>query len=240
MKQVLLQPAYVLHRRPYRETSFLVELFTPDYGRISVIAKGARQKRSTMQGLLQAFTPLLISWLGKNELMTLTAVEAQRVSVRLQGQCLFAGFYLNELLICLLEKWDAHPMLYQIYEKTLLALQAKTLAQPILRSFEKQLLEELGYGLLPKHTTALHETIIADQYYRFVPEQGLLPAGPSHPEHPHIFSGKSLLALANEDWQDDKSLQDAKRLIRLALLPLLRSRPLHSRKLFTLITENHS
>src|SRR5579864_5526181 len=110
MKRIDLQPACVLHRRPYRETSFLVDLFTPDYGRLTAVAKGARKIKSGIQGLLQPFLPLVVSWTGKGELMTLTHTELapQQTPCQLRGDCLFAGFYLNELLVCLLQKWDAH------------------------------------------------------------------------------------------------------------------------------------
>ena len=76
MRRVSLQPAYVLHRRSYRETSFLIELLTPEFGRITVSARGARQRKSTAQGLLQPFTPLMVAFAGKGELMSLSDVDA--------------------------------------------------------------------------------------------------------------------------------------------------------------------
>src|SRR3990167_6692688 len=166
MKRILLQPAYVLHRRLYRETSLLVELFTPAYGRLTAIAKGVRKARSGQQALLQPFTPLLVSWVGQQELVLLSQVEANGEFKYLQGQCLFAGFYLNELLMYLLQKWDAHAQLYTIYEQTIQALRTRAFEQGILRSFEKRLLEILGYGLLPTTDLALHRTFSADKYYR--------------------------------------------------------------------------
>lgn len=233
MKPVLLEPAYVLHRRPFRETSFLIELFTPQHGRVSAVAKGARQQRSTRHGLLQAFVPSTVSWVGKGELMTITAVEPNGVCVQLHGENLYAGLYLNELLVYLLQKWDPHPGLFNMYEKTLAALQGKTLNQKVLRSFEKYLIEELGYGFLPKAETILQNTFSPDRFYQYVYEQGLIETSASDDKSKiNIFSGKSLLAFAREDWHDDESLQDAKRLIRLVLLPLLGNKTLNSRQLF--------
>lgn len=234
MKRVLLQPAYVLHRRLYRETSFLVELFTPEYGRISVVARGVRKLRSSSAGLLQAFVPILVSFSGKGELMALTDIEANGEAKHLHGDCLFAGFYLNELLMCLLEKWDAHPSLFELYAHTLNALQTHQLEQRTLRLFEKYLLEELGYGVLPKEDSALQNSIQADKFYRFVPEQGFVVSelGDAVQSKSSIFSGKSLLAIAKEEWSDEASLQDAKRLTRLLLAPLLGARPIYSRQLF--------
>jgi len=235
MKRVLLQPAYVLHRRDYRETSFLVDLFTPEYGRISGIARGVRKARSSSQGLLQPFTPLLVSWSGRGELMLLTQIEANGEMIRLQGESLFAGFYLNELLVTLLQKWDAHPGIFMAYTKTIRALHDAPLQESVLRSFEKQLLEDLGYGLLPKTDISLHNTFSPDAHYRFVPEQGFVECerGAEVQAMSNVFSGKSLHAIAREDWQDKTSLQDAKRLIRFVLAPLLGARQIYSRKLFT-------
>lgn len=238
MKQVLLQPGYVLHQRLYRESSLLVELWTRDHGRLTVIAKGVRKPRSAQQGLLQPFIPLLLSFSGKTELLTLTHVEMQ-VEVRvnsLQGECLFAGFYLNELLMTLLPKWDAHPILFAAYEKAVLALHGTILEQKALRSFEQRLLDELGYGVLPKSQHALQQTFHPNHYYRFTPEQGFVTCEPS--ESPqiksNIFSGEHLLAIACEDWQNESILLDAKRLTRIILTSLLGMRPLYSRQLFIL------
>lgn len=237
MKRVLLQPAYVLHRRAYRETSYLVELFTPDHGRVAVVARGVNKPHSATQGLLQPFIPLLVSFAGKGELQSLSQVEANGSMQHLHGDCLFAGFYLNELLMCLLQKWDAHAGLYTIYEKTLMALQSETLEQKTLRTFEKTLLEELGYGFLPKSEVSLHNTFLPEKFYRFIPEHGfvvcddnMVATAPAHTGN--IFSGKSLIAIAREDWQQAESLSDAKRLTRFILAPLLGSRPIYSRLLF--------
>jgi DNA repair protein RecO (recombination protein O) len=234
MRRVSLQPAYVLHRRSYRETSFLVELFTPDYGRLTLSAKGARRTKSTAQGLLQPFTPLMVSWVGKGELMTLAQTDAYGEVRQLKGDALFAGFYLNELLMALLHKWDAHPRLFKIYDETILALQEVPLNQRALRVFEKVLLEELGYGLLPKSDDGCNDSFVPDKYYRFVPDLGFVISelGEDAKAKSALFSGKSLLSIANEDWQDEDCMKDAKRLTRFVLAPLLGNRIIHSRKLF--------
>lgn len=232
MKRITLEPAYVLHRRPYRETSFLVELFTEQHGRVAVVARGVRKPRSSTQGLLQPFIPLLISWSGKGELMTLTEVELGGEMTMLQGDCLFAGFYLNELLMGLLQKWDAHPALYAFYQYTVQALQTKQLEQKVLRRFEKFLLDELGYGLFSADSG--DELFDLDKYYRFVPEHGFVISelGEHAKASTSIFSGKSLAAIANEEWDNEECIQDAKRLMRSVLMPLLNGKQLESRKLF--------
>lgn len=237
MNTVLLEPAYVLHRRSYRETSFLLELWTPQYGRLSAIARGARCARSPSQGLLQAFTPLMVSWTGKGELKTLTHVEAQAPFLSLHGEYLFAGFYLNELLSYLVQKWDPYPSLYVAYEQALQALaqvqHEKVWERPIaeiLRLFEMRLVTELGYGIFPPATDGGLSAFAAERYYRFIPEQGLVPATPGVPGE--VFLGQHLKAIATANWQDDAILRAAKRLMRCVLAPLLGTRPIYSRYLF--------
>lgn len=231
MQRVIEQPAYILHSYAYRETSLLLEIFTRDYGRLSVLAKGVRQAKSNRPALLQIFSPLFISWAGRSELKTLTAVELRQSLKSLQGACLFAGFYLNELLIYLLQKWDAYPILFQKYEESLALLQTAELKHYILRSFEKTFLAELGYSPLPKN--GLHHQLLSDQYYQFIYEQGLVPVNHSVSLHSNtLFLGKYLLAMVNEDWQEEQTLKEAKRLTRLVLAPLLGAKEIKSRELF--------
>ena len=225
--RISLQPTFILHHRPYRETSLLLDVFSSEHGRVSLIAKGVRKARSISRGLLQLFSPVLLSWQGKSELMTLTTVESQSIPIQLQGTALLSGFYLNELLIRLLPKHDPHPQLYTIYQHTLLELERGNSQQKHLRLFEKKLLEELGYGLQFKE-------VMPDQFYLFYPEQGFVLS--ENNDEGIVFSGKSLLSLAAEQLEDAESLRDAKRLMRLALHALLGSQPLHSRKLFTGVT----
>lgn len=239
MKRVTFEPAYVLHRRPYRETSFLIELFTPNHGRLTLTAKGARQTKSSAQGLLQPFTPLMVSWAGKGELMTLTQVEANGALKQLRGDAMFAGFYLNELIMALLEKFDAHPALFNAYDEALDALQSEALNQAALRTFEQVLLGELGYGLLASGDTAHNESFLAEKYYRFVPEHGFILSelGEDAKDKPTLFSGESLLAIMRADWGQTDSMRDAKRLTRFMLAPLLGNKQIHSRKLFMQLEE---
>lgn len=233
--RIQLQPAFILHHRPYRETSLLLDVFSQEHGRISLIAKGVRKNRSTWRGLLQLFFPLLLSWQGKTELMTLSGAEPQSTPMQLQAGYLLSGFYLNELLMRLLPKHDPHPQLYTIYHHTLLELERGNSQQKHLRLFEKKLLEELGYGLQLKSTIPEDKAFQADRNYRFHPEQGFELCEDSE-NSVLIFSGKSLLALAAEQLDDAETLRDVKRLMRLALGTLLGSQPLHSRKLFTGVT----
>ncbi len=235
--RISLQPAFILHHRSYRETSLLLDVFTKDYGRIALIARGVRKNRSRTRPLLQPFHPLLISWQGKTELMTLQIVEPQGVPITLQGECLLSGFYLNELLMRLLQKQDPHPQLYTIYQETLLELQQSHLQQKYLRLFEKKLLTELGYGLQLQYSIPDGNPFLADRLYRFYPEQGFERCE-SHQNisQSTFFLGKHLIALAREELNDEESLREIKRLMRIALGYLLGPEPLQSRRLFTGVT----
>ncbi len=235
--RISLSPAFILHHRAYRETSLLLDVFSEHHGRITLIAKGVRKSRSRLHALLQPFFPLLLSWQGKSELMTLQAVEPQGLPIQLIGECLLSGFYLNELLIRLVQKQDPHPELYTIYHRTLLELERVELQQKHLRLFEKKLLEELGYGLQLQHAIPDSKAFLADRLYRFYPELGFELCDSNEGESQEmIFLGKSLIALATEQLENAESLRDAKRLMRIALRELLGTQPLHSRRLFRGVT----
>ena len=230
--RVVLQPAYVLHHRPYRETSVILDLLTAEYGRVSAIARGVRQARSPLKAVLQPFIPLLVSWQGKSELMTLLTAEAHGASPVLLGNGLLSGFYLNELITRLVPKFDAQHEIYHNYRQTLVALQQPAALQPALRLFEKKLLEALGYGLPLTHDL-LQQDITAECYYRYHVEKGFEVVEVTPGEPTALFSGNSLLALAAETLVGAVVLQDIKRLMRVALAPLLGQQPLRSRLLYS-------
>ena len=224
--RISLQPGFILHRRPYRETSLLLDVLTEEHGRISLIAKGVRTNRSTTRAILQPFVPIFVSWQGKTELMTLISTEANGLPMLLKGSSLLAAFYLNELLMYLLHKYDPHPKLYTIYRHTLIELQAQPLEERVLRVFEKRLLEELGYGL------HLEDEFNAEAYYQFYPEKGFKQCENFEENPVMVFPGKSLIALAEEKLEEESVLKDVKRLMRLAFKPLLVGKELKSRELF--------
>src|SRR4249920_914619 len=113
------QPAFVLHTFAYRETSVIVEAFTANYGRVALVARGAKRPRSELRGLLQGFQPLLLSWAGQQELKTLIKAEWRGGLALPRGSALLCGFYLNELLLKLLPREDPHPELYDEYHAAL-------------------------------------------------------------------------------------------------------------------------
>lgn len=227
-----LQSAYVLHYRPYRDTSLLIDFFTREYGIVSAIARGIRGGKSSQKGLLQPFIPLLISFIWKKELAVLTQTEPDQSTHQLQGKQLFSAFYLNELLSKLLQRHDAYPQLYDDYHCTLQELTRKTHLEIALRRFEKKLLSALGYGLDLTHEAQSQEAILPDLFYYFVPQKGFCHLIQSHSLSMPMFSGKSLLALANENFEDSLVLPELKQLLRMMIADLLGHKKLKSRDLF--------
>lgn len=233
--QTTLQPAYVLHTRPYRETSGLIELLTFEEGRLCALAKGLRRRNSPLQGL-QPFTPLLVSYVGnRSNLVTLQQSEISDpiFNTPLKGRALLAGFYLNEILMRLLPRADPYPELFKTYQQTLQGLQSdETKMEPLLRGFEKNVLKQLGYGLELARELSTGIPVEPDRYYSFDLEHGVVAVADYHPHAP-VFKGSSVLALHHEIWENDPAaIQDAKRLMRRAFAPLLGDKPLKSRELF--------
>ncbi|CAL7961060.1 DNA repair protein RecO [Gammaproteobacteria bacterium] len=226
---VVLQSAFVLHSRPYRDTSLLVELLTAEHGRLTVLARGVRSQRSRSHGLLAPFSPLLVSFSGKTDLQTLQQVEANGLSYKLGGNMLLSGFYLNELLIRLLQQHEPHPNVYQAYQHTLTVLTGTTQPEPALRLFEKYLLVDLGYGLQLDRTID-NELVLPSEKYVFEFGVGLKKDKSSNDLY--NFPGKSLLALHVGTLITPDELRDAKRLLRSVLAVLLGNKPLKSRELF--------
>lgn len=224
--RVALDPGFVLHRRPYRDTSLLLELFTETGGRLGAVSRGARGARSPLKGLLQPFQPLLLSWGGRGELRTLTGAEAAGRSLLLRGPALAAGFYLNELLLRLLQRHDPNPELYRAYGRAL-----PRLAEPgmewTLRLFERDLLQALGYGLLLAETPE-GEPVQPQERYCYHLESGPVPGAAGGLQ----LSGAALLALETGEAPGETEQGEVKRLMRAALQLYLGDRPLASRELF--------
>jgi len=155
---VHLEPAFMLHHRAYRNTSLIVDLFTLHHGWISAVAKGVKSTKSPLRNNLQTFQPLLVSWCGRGEMVTLTQVEIDTPMRSIQNDYLAWGFYINELLYKLLEKHDPCPQLFSHYQNLLLELAHATATEKHLRLFEQNLLAELGYGLQLETSIDTRET----------------------------------------------------------------------------------
>jgi len=230
MAQTFELQGFILHRRPYRETSYLVDCFSLEYGLVSFVAKGVRQAKSTSKSLLQPFQLLDLHLYGRHELKNLKQVEVQQKSISLTSTALFSAMYLNELLSRLLPKELPVTELFLHYQQTLVWLEQHQQVEVGLRQFELKLLEELGYGLDFSCEWQNQQPLEAELYYTFLPEQGfqLLPqASP----HKYCFRGAELMDVAAGHWHK-RSLMVAKKLVRSAINPLLGNKPLKSRELF--------
>ncbi|MGH8120828.1 MAG: DNA repair protein RecO, partial [Gammaproteobacteria bacterium] len=227
-----LHPAYVLHYRPYRETSLLLDTFSRDYGRVSLIAKGAKRKGNGTAFLLQPYQRLLLAWSGKSELMTLTRVELDSPACVPDQERLIAAFYINELVMRLLHQHEAHPELFSVYDMTITALTQKdNEQQAIIRIFEKRLLQTLGYGLVLDHDVETGMKINIDLDYYYLAERGPVRNAPEYDDHVRI-SGMTLNSLLQEDLVQGSVLQESKRLMRYILQKHLGRKPLASRELY--------
>jgi DNA repair protein RecO (recombination protein O) len=233
MLRIQLQPAFVLHQRPYRNTSLLLDVFTRDYGRVGVVAKGVRQRASADRALLQPFNNVLISYCGRGDLMTLTAVERQAQLGELKAKALFSGLYMNELLLRLLHRNDPHDALFDYYRRSLLELAAHPEGiEPVLRRFECNMLVELGYGLTLDREAATGKPLSPGEIYYYDIERGPLDAEHAPATAQPRVSGRCLMALAAENFDDLQTAKEMKFLIRHVLAHYLGDRPLKSRELF--------
>jgi len=218
--------AYLIHSRPFSETSLIVELFSETHGRIAAVAKGVKRKNNVNKSILQPFRPLLVSWKGEGDLKTLIRIDSPTLALPLSRDFLYSGLYLNELILRLLVKEAPQPQIYSAYHATLLALSKQTNLEVSLREFEIALLEELGHGSSFTHDVD-GQAIEPHWHYQYLPEQGFIARidGP--------FSGLALISIAKREYCDKITRHQAKLYTRQALAPLLGSKPLHSRALFT-------
>lgn len=237
---IQLQPALVLHTREFRNTSLLVDLISPEYGRLRAVARGARRNGSRHRPLLQLFQPVLVTLRGRGELLTLTDVEGAGQPLALRGERLFSGLYLNELLIRVLPMHQPGSTLFARYHETLQGLAGEPAVEPLLRYFEADLLEESGYGLDLWHEAGSGASVEAGRQYLFHPERGFELVPDTAPER-NVYSGDMLISLRERTLAEQGGhLPAAKRLLRQALAPHLGSRPLQSREYFARLSPGRS
>jgi len=222
------QPVYVLHTYAFKETSLVAELFSKTHGRVATLAKGARRPRSAMRGQLQSFQMLAAAWSGKNELKTLHSLDWADGLVLLQGEALMCGFYLNELLLRLLPREDAHEQLFDYYQATLKALTKGTELAMHLRRFELNLLQEMGYAV-PLVIDENDAPISQESNYRYEAEYGACAL--SATKNGVELSGKTLIDMARDNYESVQTQQQSKQLMRYLLAHYLGDKPLHTRQL---------
>lgn len=211
--------AFVLHSRPYREKSRLVDVWTLEHGRINAVMR---------QHVPPLFQPCLVAWRGKNPLKTISHCESVGMPLVLEGDALFAGFYLNELLVRLLVTEEPQLELFALYTASLPCCNQRELLEPTLRQFERGLLATLGYAV-NFYQDAVGQAILPERYYHYDPEQGFMVTPSQLAE---TWQGSILLAIAKEDFNQQATRQAAKLILRRALAQQLGSKPLKSRELW--------
>lgn len=215
--RIQLASAWVLKTTAYRDTSLLIEAFSRDHGRIALIARGARGGKARSREQLQCFRPLLLSWLEAGDLGTLTGVESDGPAISLSGESVFSGWYLNELLLRLLQRHDPHPQIFNSYSEALHGL--ADLGEPSLRYFELALLADIGFGIdLPAE---LHP----GQHYQHIPGEPLQPVAQGQRD---AYCGSSLIALRDQTLNSVQALRDARDLLRACLTAHLGGKALAS------------
>ncbi len=228
VRRVQQAPAYVLHHRPFRDSSQLLELFSRDYGRLALVARGSRGARSKIRGVLRPFMPLAVSWVQRTDLGTLTGAEVNGAPTRLDGDALLAGFYANELLLNFLHRHDPQPDIFALYAETIPALNGPHSTAPVLRQFEIALLRLLGYALNFDHDAASEAPLDGERYYEYRFEQG--PVAVQRREGEMVFSGADLKAIGSGRFTEPDVLRTAGRLMQRVIAFHLGGRELKTRK----------
>ncbi|OCG48084.1 DNA repair protein RecO [Gilliamella sp. Choc5-1] len=223
------QRAFILHTRSYTESSLLADLFVENVGKVTVLAKGVRRKTSSLKGMLQPFTPLIVQYSGQGNIKTLRKVEAMSLALPLVSVFLYSAFYLNELLHRVLVAETEIPTLFDDYLKSLQQLAQQIPAENVLRTFELSLLENLGYQVDFFHCYVTGDAIIESIHYQYQSEKGFMS---SLLQNSTSFTGEQVLALGKRQFNNEETLKAAKRFTRMALKPYVGSKPFKSRELF--------
>jgi DNA repair protein RecO (recombination protein O) len=233
-RRVPLAPGYILHHRPYRDTSRILEVLLRDHGRLTLFARGVRGAKPRFGGVLQPFDLLLLSFQQGREAGQLTGAESAESAAPLPAGSLMAAFYLNELLLKLTARQDPMVEVFEDYRAALGGLRAasgaaaKGRVEAVLRVFEKRLLEAVGYGLDLTSEAGTGKAVEAEGYYRFRASEGLVPAGRGDSD---AVLGSSMLALAREEpGEGGRVLEDARKVLKAALAERLEGKELTTRK----------
>ena len=235
------QIAYILHKRPFRDTSQIIEAFTREHGRISLMSRGSRGAKSKSAGLLQIFRPLLISWQGRGEMPFLNSVEMADVKAPgLFGKSQMSAMYVNELLVYLLHKNDVQKEIFDKYHECLYALKERASIEVVLRLFEKELLQLLGFGLNLTIDADSGDSVIEECHYAYHFEHGPVLCDRSRQLKQPIVTGSSLMAFERNDLKSMQHRSEIKQLMRYVLAGHLGHKKLKSRELFRKPQARHS
>jgi len=222
------QAAFILHHRPFRDTSQILDVISCEHGRVALVARGSRGQKSRLRGVLRPFLPLSLSWVQRSDLGTLTGAELRGGPLQLNGDALMAGYYVNELLLHFLHRHDPQPEIFELYVQTVNSLCATDHVAPCVRQFEIELLSQLGYALNLEHEAHSQTPLQADCNYEFRFEQG--PVMVERSTGQLVFSGATLTAIAAGDFDNPTILSAANRLLRGVIGFHLGGKELKSRK----------
>ncbi len=243
MTLVNTQLTYILHKRNYRESSQILEIFSRDYGRLSLLSRGSRGPKSKIAGNLQLFSPLLISWQPKASLPVTRGIDRADIKPPVLGhRALLSAMYINELLMYLLHRHDVQSDIFDLYHQTLYRLEHADRLEIALRRFELHLLKYLGFGLVLDKDADSGLPVHAHQNYHYHIEHGpvicsgtdtVVGRSGSLP----VLQGQTLLLLMQEEFQqlqqNRSQRQQVKLLMRHVISFYLNGRPLKSRELFS-------
>lgn len=226
--RVQQQAAFILHHRPFRDTSQILDVLSREHGKLALVARGSRGPKSRLRGVLRPFLPLSMSWVQRTDLGTLTGAELHGSPLRLTGDALLSGYYVNELLLHFLHRHDPQPDIFDIYVHAIETLAAVDDVAHCLRAFEIDLLRLLGYALNLDHEAESHAPLRAETYYEYRFEQG--PVAVARADGPLVFAGATLLAVAERRFSEPDVLRAANRLLREVIGFHLGGKELKSRK----------
>ena len=227
-RRVQQQSGYILHHRPFRDTSQILDIVTRDHGKVAVVARGSRGSRSRLAGVLRPFLPLKVSWVAKSDLGTLTGAEAAGPPAGMSGDALLSAYYVNELLLYFLHRYDPQPEIFALYEEVISALASTGNVAASLRSFELEFLSLLGYAVNLDHEFASQDPLDVERYYQYRMEQGLVAV--ERAEGSLVFKGATLVGVAEQRFDDPDILRAASQLLREIIDFHLGGKQLKSRK----------
>lgn len=228
------QAGYVLHTRPYSESSLLIDVFCRNHGRFMLLAKGARRSKRCLRGMVMPFKPLLISWGGRGQLPIMTSVEPAGFIASFNRRSLHSGYYINELILKLLHRFDEHARLFDQYDYAIRALAAGDEAASVLRVFEKKLLQETGFGLILDRNAETGEAIDHNGSYQYLAQHGPVSSDGNNATGMRI-DGATLKALKDESFDSVKIKNQARALNRHVIYQQLDGKELKSRRVLVQI-----
>lgn len=218
------QPAYILHRRDWQNSSLILDLFTLDHGCLSVLARGGKASKSS--ALFQPFYHLLISWSGRSELKTLVSIDGS--STPIDEKQYLPLLYVNELLTAFLPRQEPNPELFVLYRE-LITNAVRDFGEEQLREFEREMMKILGYFPDTSQDAESGESIMGDQFYQFIASSGFIPC---EVKDQNAIGGHTIIDWNRNQYENQQVLQLAKTIMRCIIDFNLHGKKLKSRDIY--------